>query len=361
MGLWNKLTGQFIDVIEWTDESADTLVFRFDRGDHEIKNNAKLTVRPSQAAVFVSEGEVADVFNPGLHTLTTSNLPILTSLKSWKYGFNSPFKAEVYFVNTRNFTDLKWGTKNPITMRDADFGIVRLRAFGSYTIKVIDPRLLVEEIVGTDKRFTTDEIANQLRNIIITRFTDVVAELKVPILDLATQYDQISETVRRIVSIEFNQYGIEVTKLLVENISLPPEVEAMVDKKSSMNIMGNMNQFAQFQAANAIQDAANNPNGMAGVGMGYVVANQMGGMMNNAGMNNVAPPPIPQPVQIYLAVNGVQQGPYDMATLQMMIRNGSVQRGMLAWKQGMPTWTALEQIPEVAAAFGAVPPPMPPM
>ena len=221
MGLWDKLTGEFVDIIEWTDDSQDTMVWRFERHGNEIKYGAQLTVRESQVAVFVNEGQIADVFFPGRYVLETQNIPILSTLQGWKHGFESPFKAEVYFVNTRRFTDLKWGTKNPVMMRDPEFGPVRLRAFGTYEIRVADSGAFLREIVGTDGHFTTDEVTDQLRNLIVSRFSQEVGGSGIPVLDLAGNYDQLSTFVTNKIAPDFGQYGLELTKLLVENVSLP--------------------------------------------------------------------------------------------------------------------------------------------
>ena len=217
MGLWDKLGQEFIDIIEWLDPSRDTMVWRYPRYDNEIKNGAKLVVRESQIAVFVNEGEIADVFDPGTHELRTANLPILGKLKGWKYGFESPFKAEVYFVNTRRFVDQKWGTKNPIMLRDQEFGPVRLRAFGTYAFKVNDPSAFLKEVVGTDGEFTTDEITDQLRNIIVSRFADATGESKIPVLDMAANYNELGDVLLDAIKDDMTQYGLELTKMLVEN------------------------------------------------------------------------------------------------------------------------------------------------
>lgn len=366
MGIWDKIKAEFIDIIEWTDDSSDTMVYRFPRYQNEIKYGAQLIVRESQTAVFVNEGKAADAYQPGRHELTTQNMPILTTLKGWKYGFNSPFKAEVYFVNTKNFTDRKWGTKNPIMLRDPEFGPIRLRAFGNYAVKVKDAVKFIKEIAGTDARFTTDEVTEQLRNLIITRFTDALGESKIPILDLAANYDELSEFMRKKIAPEFEEYGLDITKLLVENISLPPEVEAALDKRSSMGIIGDLSKYMQFQAANSLEKAAENPGGMAsggiGMGMGFAMANQMGQMMSNQqqqqfGQN--APPPIPNQPQYFAAIAGKQEGPYDLEALKQLIQQNKITKETLVWKQGMPSWTPAEQTPEVAALFGAVPPPIP--
>ena len=225
MGLWDKIKGEFIDVIEWTDPTNDTMVYRFERYGNEIKNGAKLTVRESQAAVFINEGQLADVFMPGMHTLTTENLPILSTLQGWKHGFNSPFKAEVYFVNTKNFTDQKWGTKNPITLMDDRFGMLEIRAFGSFAVKVGDPAKFLKEIVGTDGHFTTDEIYGQLRSMVVTQFTDAVGESNIPVEGFAGNVNELSALAKEVIAPEFLEYGLEITKFLIENVSMPEEVK----------------------------------------------------------------------------------------------------------------------------------------
>jgi len=363
MGLLDKIKGEFIDIIEWLDPSEDTMIHRFERYNNEIKYGAKLVVRESQVAVFINEGQLADVFQPGTHTLETQNMPILTTLKGWKYGFHSPFLAEVYFCNTKNFTDQKWGTKNPIMMRDADFGIVRIRAFGNYAIKIKDPVTFIKEVAGTDGSFTTDKITEQLKDITITRFTNALGQSKIPALDLASNYDNLSKFVFDKISPEFMEYGIELTKFLIENISLPPEVEAAMDKRASMGAVGNLNAFTQYETATGIEEAAKNPGGNAGagigMGMGFAMANQMGQNMNqnqNTNQQNV-PPPLSQ---YYVAVNGQQTGPFAEQQLSQMIQGGQVTKDTLVWKNGMAAWTAADQVPEVAKLFASVPPPLPP-
>jgi membrane protease subunit (stomatin/prohibitin family) len=366
MGLWERIKNELVDIIEWTDDSSNTMVWRFPRFQNEIKNGAQLTVRESQVAVFVNEGQIADVYKPGRVKLDTQNMPVLTTLRGWKYGFNSPFKVEVYFVNTKNFTDNKWGTKNPIMLRDPEFGPVRLRAFGTYAIKVVDAGKFIKEIAGTQAHFTTEEVSEQLRNLIVTRFTDAIGESKIPILDLAANYDELSKFISAKINPEFGEYGLEVTKFLVENISLPPEVETALDKRSSMGIIGNLSQYAQFQAANAMEQAAKNPGGAnAGVemGMGFAMANQMGQMFNQQNTQNQQnqnPPPVPGVAQYFIAVNGQQQGPYSLQTLQQMIQQSSVSRDTLIWKQGMAAWIKATDVTEVNSFFSLVPPPLPP-
>ncbi|MBL8962615.1 MAG: SPFH domain-containing protein [Phycisphaeraceae bacterium] len=368
MSIWKAIRGELIDIIEWLDSTRDTLVWRYPRHDNEIKNGARLVVRESQAAVFVNEGQVADVFEfPGTFTLTTQNLPLLSKLKGWKYGFESPFKAEVYFVNTRRFTDLKWGTKNPVMLRDADFGPVRLRAFGTYVLRVAKPVDLIRSSVGTDARFTTDEITDQLRNLIVSRFADTLGEGKIPALDLAANYDSLAAAMLAKLGPEFEQYGIEVPSLLIENISLPPEVEQMLDKRTSMGVLGDMNRFTQFQAANALGDAAKNPGGAAGAGVGVGAGIAMGQAMAGAMAGAANPPPAsgpaaPPPMPVYhLAVGGQQVGPLDMAGLQARVRSGELTQATLVWTPGMAQWTAAGTVPGLAALFGtgSAPPPLP--
>lgn len=286
MGIFDAIRSQFIEVIEWLDDSGNTMLYRFPVHQQEIKNGAKLTVRESQVAVFVFQGQIADVFGPGLHTIDGGNTPILSKLGAWKYGFDSPFKSEVYFVNTKQFTDLKWGTMNPIMMRDTDFGMVRLRAFGIYSIRVVDPRAFIKEAAGTNGRFETEDIEGQLKRTLVSGFTDALGESKIAALDLASNYDELSTFARKKLNEEFKTFGLELTKFFVENISLPPEVEAAMDKRTSMGVIGDVNRYAQFQAADAMRDAAQNPSGGAGMGAGlgagFAIGNQMMGQMAGA-------------------------------------------------------------------------------
>src|SRR5499427_2552018 len=242
MGIFDKVAdaalNQFIEVIEWLDNTGDTMVYRFPVAGQEIKNGAQLIVRESQAAVFVFEGQVADVFGPGRYSIDGGNTPILSKIGAWKYGFNSPFKSEVYFVNTKQFTDLKWGTSNPVMMRDADFGMVRLRAFGIYTMRVADPRELIKQIAGTNAQFVTEDIQGQLRRTLVSGFSDSLAESKIAALDLASNYDELSKFSKQKLQDEFKSLGLELTKFVVENISLPQEVEAAMDQRTSMGVLG---------------------------------------------------------------------------------------------------------------------------
>ena len=286
MGILDALRSQFIEVIEWLDDSGNTLIYRFPVHGQEIKNGARLTVRESQSAVFVFQGQIADVFPPGLYTIDGGNTPILTKLGAWMHGFNSPFKAEVYFVNTKQFTDLKWGTPNPVMMRDPDFGMVRFRAFGIYSIRVTDPAAFIKEIAGTNAHFVTEDIEGQLKRTLVSGFSDALGESKIAALDLASNYDELGKFMRTKLTDEFNSFGLELTKFVIENISLPPEVEAAMDKRTSMGVIGDAGRYAQFQAADAMRDAAQNPSGGAGLGAGlgagFAVGNAMAGAMSNA-------------------------------------------------------------------------------
>ena len=367
MGLWDKLRGELIDIIEWLDSSHDTMVHRFERYNNEIKYGAKLIVREGQAAVFINEGRLADVFGPGTYTLETKNLPVLSTLMGWKYGFDSPFKAEVYFVSTRQFTDLKWGTKNPVMLRDAEFGPTRLRAFGTYVIRVTDPGAFIREIVGTNDQFTASDIAEQLRNMIVARFTDILGESKIPVLDLCANYDELGKFVTDRLTPECAKWGIELSKLLVENISLPPEVEQALDKRTSMGVIGDLSKYTQFQAAEALRDAAANPGGTAaaglGAGMGFAIGGQMAGALQGAQAAGAAgahaPPPLPGAVQFWVAVNNQQTGPFDIAALQRKVQSGELKQDALVWRPGMPGWSAAGGVAELQPLFANVPPPLP--
>lgn len=365
MGLFDKLRNEFIDIIDWVDTSNEIIVWKFPRYQNEIKMNAKLTVRESQLAVFMNEGVIADIYKPGMYTLTTQNMPIMTTLKGWVYGFNSPFKADVFFVSTRQFINQKWGTRNPVMLRDAEFGPVRLRAFGSFAFRVQDAGLFIKEIAATNPEFTVEAVNEQLRNLAITRGMDAIAQAKIPVLDLAANYDEVSALITTKIQPEFNAMGLELTKFLIENISLPPEVEAAMDKRTSMGIVGNLGAYAQFQAANAMEQAAQNPNGgLAGAGMGAGLGMAMGSQMGNifqpnSVQSNEAPPPLPAAVQYFAAINGQQAGPYTMDQLTQLVAAGTINQQSHMWKKGMTAWAAANTLPDLAGLFNNTPPPLP--
>jgi len=327
MGLWDKLTGEFVDVIEWLDNSNDTMVYRFERYGNEIKYGAMLTVRETQVAVLVNEGEIADVFGPGMYQLETANMPILSTLQSWPYGFESPFKTEVYFFNTKRFTDLKWGTKNPIMLRDPEFGPMRLRAFGTYSIRLSDPVKFLTEIVGTDGHFTTDDITD------VSRFASVLGTSNIAALDLAGNYENLGTFMTQRIGSDFDVYGLELSQLLIENISMPKNVEEVLDRRTSVAVAGDLNDYAKFQAAEAMRSAASNPGGgtaSAGVGMGIGVAmaQQMGTMFSNQAPTEAGPPPIHQEVKFYVALDGQQTGPFGMEALKNEVAQASSIAGL---------------------------------
>ncbi len=367
MGIFDFLTGEFIDVIHWTDDSRDTMVWRFEREGHEIKYGAKLTVREGQAAVFVHEGQLADVFTPGLYMLETNNMPILTTLQHWDHGFKSPFKSEIYFVNTTRFTDLKWGTKNPIIARDPEFGPIRLRAFGTYSVRVTDPAKFLVEIVGTDGEFTMDEISFQIRNIIVQEFSRVIASSGLPVLDMAANTADLGKLLAGAISATIAQYGLELPELYIENISLPPAVEEALDKRTSAGLAGDLGKFTQYSAAEAMTAAARNPSGggmAAGLGAGMGMA--MGAQMAHQGpwgavpaAAPAAPPPPPVEHVWHVAKDGKTEGPFSRATLGRMAADGSLTRDAHVWTQGQDGWKRAEDVIELAQLFTVMPPPPP--
>ena len=368
-----KLSNEFIDIVEWLDYTDDTIAHRFERYQNEIKNGAKLIVREGQTAVFVNEGQLADVFTPGTYDLTTQNLPILTTLKGWKYGFNSPFKAEVYFVNTHLFTDEKWGTKNPVTLSDERFGLVEIRAFGTYAFKISDAGKFIIDIVGTDSNFTNFEINEHLKSLIATRFTDTVGEANLPIELYAANTTELSDTCREVMAPEFESVGISLEKFYIENVSMPEDLKKEIFEYSRLDKL-DMQKLAQFKAAKAMEAAAKNEGGTAGagmgMGMGFVLAQQMGSMMGGGQMSGQqtfpqaggtpVPPPMPVQVQYFYAVNGTQQGPVSFDQLKALFANRTINRESLVWKQGMANWAALQDVEELKSFLGGnTPPPLP--
>ena len=291
MGIFSKLTGQFIDVIEWKDSTADTMVYRYDRNGKEIMMGAQLTVRESQVAIMVNEGKIADVFQPGRYELSTQNMPIMTALQSWKYGFNSPFKAEVYFINTRQFLDQKWGTSSPVMMRDSEFGMIRLRAFGIYSFRVADPTAFLKEVFGTAAYMTTEGVTGQIKRTLVSGLSDAIAQSKIPALDLSANYDELSQYALQTLAPRIAPLGLKLESFVIENISLPDEVEKAMDRRTSMGVVGDLNHYTQYQAAEAMREAANNPGGTAGLGAGLGVGAMMAQTMQNAVQGAAAPAP----------------------------------------------------------------------
>ncbi|WGW05334.1 SPFH domain-containing protein [Tropicibacter oceani] len=362
MGILDFLSGQFIDVIEWTDDTRDTMVWRFEREGHEIKYGAKLTVREGQAAVFVHEGQLADVFTPGLYMLETNNMPIMTSLQHWDHGFKSPFKSEIYFVSTNRFTDLKWGTKNPIMLRDPEFGPTRIRAFGTYTVKVGDPALFMREIVGTDGEFTMDEISSQIRNIIVQDFSKAIAQSGIPVLDMAANTGEVGKLIAQAIDPTIAQYGLTIPELYIENISLPPAVEKALDDRTSRGITGNLDDYMKYKAADAMGAGGGMAEGV-GMGMGAAMGMQMGNQMGAAmapAQAGMAPPPPPVEHVWHIAENGQTKGPFSKADLGRMASSGELKRGTHVWTPGQDGWKTAEDVDELAQLFTVMPPPPPP-
>lgn len=364
MGLFEKLSHEFIDIIDWTDSTNNTIVWKFPRYQNEIKMGAQLTVRESQQAVFLNEGRVADVFRPGMYTLRTENLPLLTILKSWKYGFDSPFKADVFFVSTKQFIDQKWGTRNPITLNDDRFGLIEIRAFGTFAFRIKDAGQFIKEIAGTDEQYTTEEILNQLRSLVVTKFTDAAGEGNFPIEKFAANLEELSAFAKDKLNTEFADFGIEVTKFALENVSMPDELKKEIFEYSRLNKI-DMQKYAQLRAAKSIEKAVENENGIAGLGASLGVGLNLGSVMGNTFGNqvnqqqtNLTPPPI---TQYYTAVNGQQSGPFSIEQITKMIQEGSVKRDTLAWKTGMGDWAKASVIDSLSQAFSSVPPPPPPV
>lgn len=366
MGIFDRLRNELIDIIEFLDNTQDTIVYRFERHNNEIKNNAKLIVREGQMAVFVNEGQIADTFTPGTYTLSTQNLPILTTLKGWKYGFNSPFKAEVYFVSTKNFIDQKWGTKNGITLSDNRFGMIEIRAFGVYSFKVTDAPTFIREITGTNQVYTTEQIKDQLKSIIVTRFTDATGESNLSIEKYAANLNELSESIFGYMKDDFSAYGMEVTKFLVENVSMPDEVKKEIFELSRLDKI-DLDKLTKLKAAKAMEAAAENPSGTAGMGIGLgagmTMANQMTQQMANQMHNNQnvqsPPPPIPGSTSYYVAVGGQQSGPFVKDGLMQLVEKKILTRETLVWRSGLPEWGPAGAQADLNDLWTSTPPPIP--
>lgn len=370
MGLLDKLRGELVDIVEWIDNTNHTLVWRFPRYNNQIKQGAKLIVRPGQVATFVHQGKLADTFQPGTYELATGNLPILGTLQGWKHGFDSPIKSEVYFVSTKQITDLKWGTNNPIMLRDADFGPLRIRAFGTYSLKAIDPQALLKELVGTDDVFEAEEINELMRANITSAFADLLGESKIAALDLAANYRDLADKLREKAKERVDdEYGLDIPQLFIVNISLPEEVEKAMDTRTSMGVIGDMSKFQQFQMGKAMMAAAENQSGGAaaqgmGLGMGLAMAQQMvhgaGQAGAPVGQGTMAAPPPPPGGAWHIAVNGQSQGPFNPTQMTAAIAQGQIAPDTLVWTSGFANWMPIGQVPQFASLFGGATPPPPP-
>ncbi len=346
MGLFDWLRGQFIDIIEWLDDTGDTIVYRFPRYDNEIKYGAKLIVRPGQKAVFVNEGEIADVLGPGTWELETKNLPILTDLQHWDHGFASPFKAEVYFVSTKRFGDLKFGTKTPVIVDDPQLGPVRIKAFGTYEIRVKDPAKLLRELSSTDGNFTTDEIEAFLGNLILAKLPVVLARSGISVIDLAKHFDSLSEKIKEQLQPYFDEYGVSLEKLLLQSVSLPKEVEEAIDTKGAQNLLGDMGEYLKYKSAQGLEQGGG-ASEMVGLGAGLYAAKEM--------FEKQTPPPLPTK-SYYIAKGGKPYGPLDEKRLEEMVRRGEIDRQTLVWREGMEDWQRAGEV--LAHLFAKVPPPI---
>lgn len=295
MGIFSFIKGQLIDIIEWREDASDVIIYKYDDRDCEIKMGAQLIVRPNQCAVFVNEGRIADVFPSGRYELQTQNMPVLSSLRGWKYGFNSPFKCDIYFVNMKQFTEQKWGTSNPVMMRDREFGMIRIRAYGIYSFHITNAAMFLTELSGSQPEMTTEGVHGLLKRKIVSAFTDMLGESGIPAIDLAAQYDELSAQCLAKVRSAFASMGIEPTDITIENISLPEEVEKAMDTRTTMGVLGNMGQYAQYQTAQAIRDAAQNQSGMAGLGASVGAGAGIGQMMGQAMNSMFSQPPQPTP------------------------------------------------------------------
>ena len=378
MGLIDKLKGELVDIIERIDDSRSTLAWRFPRYNNEIKNGAQLIVREGQRAVFVYRGQLADSFDPGPHELTTENLPILSTLQGWKHGFNSPFRSEVYFINTRPVTDIRWGTPQPVTVRDPDFGMVQVRANGLCVVKIADVEVFLREVIGTDSAVEAEEVTELLRRVISLAFSDMVMATGLGAIDLQGRQVELSDKLREFVTERVdNEFGIAVTDVTM-NISLPEEItQAMtagvargVEQKGYLQNLGDVSRYQQVAAADAMVAAAGNPGGSAmgdfmQAGMGMAMAGQMAGALQGAMAPGAAsapagPPPLPGQVLFHVDMgNGQSGGPFSVAQLQAGIANGQVTPATLVWAPGMAAWSPANTVPALQALF-ATPPPMPP-
>jgi len=362
MGLLDAIRHELIDIIEWPEQGTDTLVWKFPRFQDEIKMNAKLIVREAQQAVFINEGKIADVYGPGTYTLQTQNMPVLSTLKGWKYGFDSPFKADVFFVSTRQAIDQKWGTKNAITVSDDRFGLIELRAFGTYAYKVTDAGKFLREVAGIERNYTVDEMSGQLKSIIVSRFSNAAGN-GITIDKFAANLDELSHLLEDRLNADFESYGLKLAKFIVENVSMPEDLKKEIFEYSRLNKI-DMQKLTQMKVAQSIQTVAGNESiaGLgAGIGAGLGVGNMMAGAFGQAATSAQqpsAPPPLAAGAQYYTGIGGKQAGPFDTAAIQQMITAGTLKRDTLMWKQGMPAWAAAESINELNQLFGNTPPPL---
>ncbi|MFT3663086.1 MAG: SPFH domain-containing protein [Gordonia sp. (in: high G+C Gram-positive bacteria)] len=373
--VFKKFTSQLVDIIEWLDDSRTTLAWRFPRYHNEIKNGAELIVREGQRAVFVYRGQLADEFGPGHYRLTSENLPVLSTLQGWKHGFNSPFRSEVYFLNTRPVTELRWGTANPVTIRDPDFKMVQVRANGMCVIRVDDAAVFLREVIGTDSNVDLDEVQELVRRTITLAFSDMVLQTGLGVLDLQGRQVELSEQLKDFADPRMREYGLKVQSIML-NVTLPQEItDAItrgvargVEEQGFLDQVTDMQRYQQGRLGDAMVAGAQNPGGSSvgdflGAGMGMAMGQQMGGMVAGPQAQQppqpVAPPPMPTAVQYHVDQGGQAAGPFAMPQLQSMVAAGRLTAQTVVWTQGMAGWTPAGRVPELAALFD-VPPPLPP-
>lgn len=363
MGFLEKLRSEFVDIVEWADDDRRTLVWRFPRYHNQIKQGAKLIVRPGQIAVFVHRGRIADQFGPGTYTLATGNLPVLSTLAGWAHGFDSPFKAEVYFVTTRQITDLKWGTTNPVMLRDPELGPVRIRAFGTYTLRANDPSRLLRELVGAGSMFEAGEIEELLRSIVATEFSDLVAASDIPVVDLASNYQSLSGKLREAVLQRVrDEFGLDLPQLFIVNVSVPEEVERALDARSSMAVLGDLGRYQQYQLGQSMPVAAANPaGGVAGAGVGLGMGLAVAGQMGPSGMPGMtyASMAASTGATWHFEEKGRATGPLANDQVGEAIRSGRIVASTLVWSPGMASWRPAGEIPALSTYFSSTPPPLP--
>lgn len=376
MGIIGKIKGELVDIIEWIDDSRSTLAWRFPRYNNEIKNEAELIVREGQQAVFVYRGQLADRFGPGHYQLTSENLPILSTLQGWKHGFNSPFRSEVYFINSRPVTDLRWGTANPVTVRDPDFTMVQVRANGLCVVRVADPEIFLREVIGTDSEVGVDEISELLRRVITLAFSDMIMETRLGVIDLQGRQVELSEKLRAFVAERVDdEFGLSIESITM-NISLPEEITSAmtrgvargVEESGFLNNVDDLGRYQQGKAADAMLAAAQNPGGgamgdMMSAGMGVALGSQMAGQFGGQqapvqAAPAAGPPPLPGAVTFHIDNGGQPAGPFTVAQLRGAASSGQFAATTLVWSQGMPGWVAASTVPALAGLF-ATPPPLP--
>lgn len=369
MGLWDTLKqhagAQLLEVIDWTDDSNDTLVYRYPTFNQAITSNSKLVVREGQACVFVAEGRLSEVFGPGTYALDTRNAPIMRFFQSIAYGLEEPYKGDIYFMNTRQYMDNGWGTATPIMIRDAEFGPVRIRAYGIYSYRITDPATFLRQLVGTDGLFTTDEINGQLKRKLVGSMAQVVGKSRIAVLDLASNYQDLGDQLRDDLNPTFQEsYGITLTDFTIQSISLPEEVEKALDTRSKMGILGDLNAYTQLKAADAIEHAAKNT-GVGGLGasmgVGFGLGNQVGANMMAAqqqGAAGGAPPPLPAAGYHYNGPTGQAQLPLAQVVQRVAADPGG---NHLVWQNGWPQWRNATEVPEIASQLPPTPPPPPPV